>query len=256
MGTQLKPLIDFVIKYNKYSMPAKHSLSYIFQKAINGMIDLTDEEMCLLNQYEIIEPLFGGRQNMGGFIGKNVVLKIQSCSLINDEKLISGIRKSYQEGANIPDIIDIEYSKGLYYILMSRVQGKVVNFYAASHDEEYANLKLLRASNEQIMRLIRDLAILNKNNVLWEYIGDNMMYDPELGFALYDFERLKSEPNNLNNFINLKKEQLIQAINIDRANILPSDVEKFFTKMSKLYSKSKDYTIGELNAELYRITSS
>lgn len=251
MKNQLKLLINFLTKYRRYSMPLKHhSLSYIFQRAMNGVIDLTEDERYLLEQFKIIEPLFGGRQNMGGFIGEEVVFKVQSCSLINDDRLIAGIQQAYKDGANISNIIDVVESHGLYYILMSRVHGEVVNCYAASHDEEYAHLKFLKASNKQIMRLIRDLAILNQNNVLWEYIGDNMMYDPELGFALYDFERLKSEPNDLNNFINLKKEQLIKAINIDRANILPNDVEKFFTKMSKLYSKSKDCTIGELNAEL------
>ena len=138
----------------------------------------------------------------------------------------------------------------------SRVIGEDINLYSASHDERDISCDFVFAPNRHLIKLIRDFKVLNQNKVLFEYVGDNMKYDPELGFGMFDFERIKNESNDFYSIFNLKKEQLLKAIELGRADITEDDAEEFFRRVKSLYNKYKRYSIGEIDAELYSITSS
>lgn len=247
----MEELINLIEKY--FDPNKKKPVSYFFEQILCGKIECQD----ILDKYNIhkIEPMKYGGQNYGGFISDKLVLKVDMHSLINDDLLIKGIQHSYAEGANISNIIEVIKKKNKYYVFESKVSGKDINLYSASHNEQDICCDFIDASDSHIIKLIKDLKILNKNNVLFEYIGDNMKYDPDKGFGLFDFERIKGEPNCFYSIYNLKKEQLLKAIELGRANILIQEAEEFFDRVYCLYNKYKKYSIGEINAELYSITS-
>ena len=154
------------------------------------------------------------------------------------------------------DIFEVIQKKNRYYVFESRVIGEDINLYSASHDERDISCDFVFAPNRHLIKLIRDFKVLNQNKVLFEYVGDNMKYDPELGFGMFDFERIKNESNDFYSIFNLKKEQLLKAIELGRADITEDDAEEFFRRVKSLYNKYKRYSIGEIDAELYSITSS
>lgn len=242
-------MYEFVDLIDKYFDPKK-------KKPISAFFEQVGTD--ILQEYGIktVEPIKYGRQNYGGFISDNLVLKVDMYSLINDKELIKGIQQSYNDGANISNIFEVIQKKNRYYVFESRVIGEDVNLYSASHNERDISCGFIFAPNRHLIKLIRDFKVLNQNKVLFEYVGDNMKYDPELGFGMFDFERIKSEPNDFYSIFNLKKEQLLKAIELGRADVTENDAEEFFRRVRSLYNKYKRYSIGEIDAELYSITSS
>ena len=240
---------EFVDLIEKYFDPNhKKPVSYFFEQVFENV----EQASQLLDKYGIhtIEPIKYGRQNYGGFISDKLVLKVDMHSLINDDLLIKGIQHSYAEGANIGNIFKVIKKEKRYYVFESKVRGEDINLYAASHNERDIDCGFINATDEQIIKLIKDFKILNKNKVLFEYVGDNMKYDPELGFGMFDFERIKNEPNDFYSIFNLKKEQLLKAIELGRADITENDAEEFFRRVNSLYNKYKRYSIGAIDAEL------
>lgn len=245
---------EFVDLIEKYFDPNhKKPVSYFFEQVFENV----EQASQLLDKYGIhtIEPIKYGRQNYGGFISDKLVLKVDMHSLINDDLLIKGIQHSYAEGANIGNIFKVIKKEKRYYVFESKVIGEDINLYAASHNERDIDCGFINATDEQIIKLIKDFKILNKNKVLFEYVGDNMKYDSELGFGMFDFERIKSEPNDFYSIYNLKKEQLLKSIELGRADISRDQAEDFMQRIRSLYHKYKTKTIGEINAELCLLSS-
>ena len=233
-------IVDLI---EKYFDPTK-------KKPVSAFLEQVGTDVLEKYGIQTIEPIKYGRQNYGGFISDNLVLKVDMYSLINDSDLVRRIQKSYDDGANISNIFNVIKKGNRYYVFESKVMGEDINLYSASHNERDIDCGFIYASDIQIIKLIKDFKILNKNGVLFEYVGDNMKYDSELGFGMFDFNRIKSEPNDFYSIFNLKKEQLLKSIELGRTNISKDQAEEFMQRVRSLYYKYKTKTIGEINAEL------
>lgn len=124
-------------------------------------------------------PGIGG-MNKGIAISDDVVYHTTRDSEIgNVYELMKKQNAAYEMGASVARIIAAHEGNGYAMSLQSRAPGK--NF-----RDDAAATGVLEATDEQIDRLLYTFEVLEKNGLVIEFGGDNILFDKDKGFSLVD----------------------------------------------------------------------
>lgn len=138
-------------------------------------------------------------------------------------ELMEKQNRAYAAGASISRIIAAEIQDNIAYQLQTKAPG--------------TNLRrgdgggFLGATDEQIDRLLYTLEVLEKEGLVAEFRGDNIMYDPEKGFSIID---LSSKEISNHNRDSTTADEMLQEIawhGIDNSRMDGGDLRKFRNRL-------------------------
>lgn len=145
-----------------------------------------------LNQLKLIDD---GNNNAGGIIGDEKVLiaRKQTSQQEYEDKIAlkQKLKKAYDEGVNVAQILDVIYDKESKLMLQvqERATGSALGRYGATTAEDVINLDVLSATDDQIKKLISDLLKLQELGVGTDLNLSNILFDKENGFQLIDLDQ-------------------------------------------------------------------
>ena len=119
-----------------------------------------------------------GIRNTGVAIGDEHVLPTRHREQDQAEELIPLLKQATDLGAAVPRIISSFSDSNQVFELQTKMFGENI---ASSRD-------FLRATDEQIDKLIHTLEVLSKVGLFPDFIGDNILFDEQKGFSLVDLE--------------------------------------------------------------------
>lgn len=165
-----------------------------------------------------------GGLNNGVAIGKDVVYHAtdeEQTGALHD--LMEKQNRAHEAGAAVARIIAAEVRDGLAFQLQTKVPG------ANLRQEEGAGF--INATSEQIDRLLYTLEVLEKEGLVAEFRGDNVMYDEKAGFSIIDLS--SKEISNHAHDSTTAPEMLREILNYGMANwqIPDSELNKFRNKV-------------------------
>ena len=145
-----------------------------------------------LNKLKLIDD---GNNNAGGIIGDEKVLiaRKQTSQQEYEDKIAlkQKLKKAYDEGVNVAQILDVIYDKESKLMLQvqDRATGSALGRYGATTAEDVINLDVLSATDDQIKKLILDLLKLQELCVGTDLNLSNILFDKENGFQLIDLDQ-------------------------------------------------------------------
>lgn len=159
-----------------------------FDGIINDSSLLDDELKNIFTSLKLIddqgrlnlESITDGNMNLGGMVSdKYTLISRPDHYTKKNKELVPRLTEAKEMGANVGDIIKVFEDKinKRIYELQSTVPGKVI----ADGNDEW-----LKATDEQVLKLIEDLKILQKVGLYIDFGGDNVFYDPDKGFSFID----------------------------------------------------------------------
>lgn len=246
------------IKTNDVATSFQKLISYISQSGQSpksffdaletGAQSLDDELKNILTSLNLIDgkdnikltSLKSGFSNSGGMISDKYVLISRDAdklpfSLAAKEKT----SEAKALGANIGAVLEVYEDKanGLIYELQNKVSGKgILDF-----KKGIVNTDFLKATDDQIQKLIEDLQILQKTGLYVDWNGDNILYDKENGlFSFIDFFT-----------------DSVQPYTVGKDNTLQENLDKFFDNIFNFkLDESSLNKIDEFENNINKIISS
>jgi len=132
----------------------------------------------------------GGHQNNGIYQDDKITAIIRDGDYEGKVKaLMPALEEAYKKGANVARILDyiIDDEDNLIEI-QETASGKLIG--GNDDDGEW-----LEATDEQILKLIKDFKILQETGLYFDTGGENLLYDKDKGFSIIDLAKPKDENN-------------------------------------------------------------
>lgn len=119
-----------------------------------------------------------GMRNLGVAIAESFVIPTRPSELDQTSKLTPMLNEAVRLGAAIPRIINSISDADKVFELQTRMKGENIR-----HSSDFLN-----ASTEQIDGLLHTFEVMSKVGLFPDFIGDNVLFDPQKGFSLVDIE--------------------------------------------------------------------
>lgn len=170
-----------------------------------------------------------GVRNLGTAIADRVVVSSQRYANVPEApELMRKIEEAVKLGASIPRMIglskeDIGFGRNAMFTLQERALGK--NITNIDTGELNVSTGFLKATNEQIDRLLHTFEVMQKVGLHFDSIGDNILFDQKAGFSVLDLSAVR-EPGVTTNDSTTMVDNLVRKIS--RGHGAPqSEVDKF-----------------------------
>ena len=188
--------------YSQFSGTEK-PLNNIFNSMFDGIFDenasaeiikVSNALDLLYESYTITSRIIhDGTTNLGGIISNPSIIgdtekgitilgrPIEDLEFIKDLK--PRLEAAKREGANVAQILDyiVDDTNKIVYEFQETAQG-----YGTGFGTQNAYTTFLEATDEQILKLISDIEILQKHGLALDLRGDNILFDKENGFSFID----------------------------------------------------------------------
>ncbi len=125
------------------------------------------------------ESIHSGMSNLGGVTSEtNTIISRDGKYIPKTKDLKPKLKQAREMGANVGDIIGavVDKANNRIYELQRTMPGTIIP----------DNIEFLKATDEQILKLIKDLEILNEVGLHIDLLGDNILFDEEKGFSFID----------------------------------------------------------------------
>lgn len=179
----------------------------------------------------------GGHQNNGIYQDDKITAIIRDADYEGKVKaLMPALEEAHKKGANVARILDyiIDDEDNLIEI-QETASGKLIG---GSDDDG----KWLEATDEQILKLIKDFKILQETGLYFDTGGENLLYDKDKGFSIIDLAKPKDE-NNIPSYNSNDPADLYEYFGSYGATLGFSQKFKQNLKLSKeAETKSLDYS--------------
>lgn len=132
----------------------------------------------------------GGHQNDGIYQDDKITAIIRDAKYEGKVKaLMPALEEAHKKGANVARILDyiIDDENNLLEI-QETASGKLIG----GNDDEG---EWLEATDEQILKLIKDFKILQETGLYFDTGGANLLYDKDKGFSIIDLAKPKDKNN-------------------------------------------------------------
>ena len=163
---------------------------------LNGELSNVLKSLGLLDEqgHVNLESLSSGFSNTGGMISDDYVLISRNAEKYEkySKKIQEKSLLAKDEGANIGAILGLyngTYNENgqeikVVYELQNKVKGKETVDYSTGVG--VVNPDVLKASSDQLKKLMNDMLILQKHGLWVDYNGSNILYDKDEGFSFVD----------------------------------------------------------------------
>jgi TP901 family phage tail tape measure protein len=128
-----------------------------------------------------LKSIDNGFTNLGGAVSDTYTLISRTADYLpKAQDLMPKLAEAKKLGANVGTIEDIvtDEATNRIYELQKTVSGEGIRV--------SGNTDFLEATDEQVLKLIKDLEILQKTGLYIDFGGDNILYDKEKGFSFID----------------------------------------------------------------------
>lgn len=179
----------------------------------------------------------GGHQNDGIYQDDKITAIIRDAEYEGKVKaLMPALEEAHKKGANVARILDyiIDDENNLLEI-QETASGKLIG--GNDDDGEW-----LEATDEQILKLIKDFKILQETGLYFDTGGKNLLYDKDKGFSIIDLAKPKDK-NNIPSYNTNDPADLYEYFNSYGSTLGFSQKLKQNLKLSKkTETKSFDYS--------------
>lgn len=179
----------------------------------------------------------GGHQNDGIYQDDKITAIIRDGEYEGKVKaLMPALEEAHKKGANVARILDyiIDDENNLLEI-QETASGKLIG--GNDDDGEW-----LEATDEQILKLIKDFKILQETGLYFDTGGKNLLYDKDKGFSIIDLAKPKDK-NNIPSYNTNDPADLYEYFNLYGSTLGFSQKLKQNLKLSKkAETKSLDYS--------------
>ena len=179
----------------------------------------------------------GGHQNDGIYQDDKITAIIRDADYEGKVKaLMPALEEAHKKGANVARILDyiIDDENNLLEI-QETASGKLIG--GNDDDGEW-----LEATDEQILKLIKDFKILQETGLYFDTGGNNLLYDKDKGFSIIDLAKPKDK-NNIPSYNSNDPADLYEYFNLYGSTLGFSQKLKQNLKISeKTETKSFDHS--------------
>ena len=235
------------------------------KRAIENSNDELREQLQLiglLNKDGKVDIINSGLNNSGGIIGDKTTIIARKNKALSGKtqyettsSLKSKLDEAYEAGVNVSRILDIIGNKESNVILEvqeTQTGNMLGNDDYSDPSKSFVNTEYLEATDGQILKLIKDIQLLEKIGLSVDLNSNNLFYDREKGFSFIDLNLQDNLHKTYESYEDMIEElgysmqgtarEIFTSLNDTSNESLLSSFEERFEKLAQQWNASANTT--------------